>query len=139
MKIDGKKYLNLKAGTVFLAVFLVFFLSVGTGAPEFPGTEILHAKPTPASTHARAAKRMEERRRQAEDEDRNIKLFITLGVLSLFGACCAIVAQRSFRNVFLWFVLGFLFNVIALLFILRIYHRRKKHFRRRTFLYAKPS
>ena len=42
----------------------------------------------------------------------------TGGLLFLFGAFCALWAQNTGRNAWLWFFLGFAFSVIAVLFLL---------------------
>jgi hypothetical protein len=47
------------------------------------------------------------------DEARN-----TGGVLFLFGAFCALWAQNTGRNPWLWFFLGFAFSVITVFFLL---------------------
>jgi H+/Cl- antiporter ClcA len=36
----------------------------------------------------------------------------------LFGAFCALWAQNQGRNAWLWFILGFLLNIVAVLFVL---------------------
>ena len=36
----------------------------------------------------------------------------------LFGAFCALWAQNQGRNAWLWFFLGFFFNIVAVLFVL---------------------
>ena len=43
----------------------------------------------------------------------------TGAVAFLFGAFCALWAQNTGRNPWLWFVLGVFFNVVTVLFLLR--------------------
>lgn len=50
-----------------------------------------------------------------------MELFIILALAgAVFGGACAILASNKNRDVFGWFVLGFLFNLVALIVIAAI-------------------
>lgn len=56
---------------------------------------------------------------------RNCNCLIALGVLFAFGVVCAFWAYSDCRNPVLWFLAGFILNVLALFIIFKIHHRRR--------------
>ena len=65
-------------------------------------------------------------RRDAE-EDYSTRIAATgLALMFLFGACSALWAQKTGRNVFLWFFTGLALNLAAPLLILWLTKRKRK-------------
>ncbi|HWI57919.1 MAG TPA: hypothetical protein VNZ22_11880 [Bacillota bacterium] len=72
-----------------------------------------------AQTSSQQVSALEDRVAQLENRTRSYGTHADEGVvLMLAGAFCALWAQNTGRNAWLWFFLGMLFNVITLLVLL---------------------
>ena len=85
-------------------VSLLFMLVVLFSVPGFAQSE-----PQRASQLEHRVTSLEQKARQVADRGL---------VLVLFGAVCALWAQNTGRNGWLWFFLGLLFSIIAVLVLL---------------------
>lgn len=94
------------------ALFRMLFLALLLGATLLPapaaarqGGDVLHLQ-----------SRVERLEREVEDLAQQK---VRTGALAfLFGAFCALWAQNTDRNPWLWFVLGALFSVVTVVFLL---------------------
>src|SRR6476660_7721589 len=87
---------------------------------ELLGTLIFVIVILPLSALAQQdTRRIEElERRVATLESRSHSTEVAGGAAFVAGAVCALWAQQTRRNAWLWFFMGFIFNVITLLVLL---------------------
>lgn len=95
--------------TLFRMVALVLLL----GVPLIPSTAAAQQGADVGSRVDRLEREVRGLSRQTREKAR------TGAVAFLFGAFCALWAQNTRRNPWLWFVLGVLFSVVTVLFLLR--------------------
>ncbi|HEU0079593.1 MAG TPA: hypothetical protein VFQ76_18190 [Longimicrobiaceae bacterium] len=92
------------------ALLRVLLLALLLGVPLLPGTAMAR------QSVQNVQSRVERLERQVADMADNSAP--TGLVLFLFGAFCALWAQNSGRNPWLWFVLGIFFSVVTVIFLL---------------------
>ncbi len=111
-------------------VLLAIILACGASLP-------LNAAPaaTPAPQFETDATQLELLQARCDERDQKvIRLFTALGVLSFFGAVCAIWAHRTCRSAALWFGIGFALNIISFLLIGIVNRRNRGRKRYRRFI-----
>ncbi|XHR28265.1 MAG: hypothetical protein ACFUZC_20360 [Chthoniobacteraceae bacterium] len=91
--------------------------------------------PSPEPLYGTDAAQLELLQARCDERDQKVvRLLTVLGVLSLFGAVCAIWAYRTCRNVVLWFGIGFVLNIISFLLIGIVTRRNRGRKRYRRFI-----
>ncbi len=94
------------------ALFRMLFLVLLVGVPLLPAS----AAARQSGDVLNLQSRVERLEREVEDlTDRRVR---TGAIAFLFGAFCALWAQNTGRNPWLWFVLGALFSVVTVVFLL---------------------
>ena len=86
-------------------------------APAGPSTGPTAAGPAVSAPH-RAAPDVDRLLRRVEALEGRVARRASGAVLVLFGAFCALWAQYTRRNAWLWFALGFILNVVAVPLVL---------------------
>ncbi len=92
-------------------LFHLLVLVLLLGVPLLPGTA--------AARQSGAVLQSRVDRLERKVDDLTHEKAHTGAVVFLFGAFCALWAQNTGRNPWLWFVLGIFFSVVAVLFLLR--------------------
>lgn len=118
---------------IFAALFTWCFAGM-VFAQDLPGLDTLKDKKPVSQAQVEKAQWTQILRRAADVENRTRKIVNAILLMFLFGAFCVIWAQNTGRNVYLWFLAGFVFTVFAVLIILWLNpreRRRKKHYPRR--------
>ena len=118
---------------IFTVLCLASCFSVSALAQNLPNKDILRYVVTPITPVQRDAAQLYLKESRANVEDFRLRNIVNAAlVMFLFGAFCAIWAQNTRRNPWLWFLYGFLFTLLTVLIILRANPktRRKKRYRR---------
>ena len=100
--------------------------------------EILSSKPKLSEAQTDAAQLAIMQLRSAEFQSRTWNVLNAAVLMFLFGAFCAIWAQNTDRNAWLWFGAGFLLTFVTVLYILWLNPKPKKR-GRRMFIYGNVS
>jgi len=80
------------------------------------GTVVLFAEPLPAQENV--GQRLDRLAKQVQRLESRIDRTTSTSVLFLFGTFCALWAQNTNRNPWVWFFAGLLLNVITVLVLL---------------------
>lgn len=123
---------------IFTALFTWCFAG-SVFAQDFPGMDALKDKKPVPQVQEEKAQWTQIIHRATDVENRTRKMVNAVLLMFLFGAFCVIWAQNTGRNVYLWFLAGFVFTVFAILAILWLNPRqrnRKKRYNRRGLDYS---
>ena len=113
--------------TVIFTVLFSCSFSRGFSAQGLPDEGLLRYAPSPVTEAQESAQQLLsiERCTAADDHSaRNAASFVVVSVF--FGAFSALWAQKTGRNAFLWFTIGFALNLVAVFLILWLHFRKPK-------------
>ena len=122
---------------VLFTALIVTCFSVFAPAQDLPGNKILRYEAKPVSEEQQEEIQLRLMEHRAAENERAIRIIVNAVLLMfLFAAFCTLWAQFVGRDPLLWFLLGFVFNIFAVLFIFRLNHdivikkiRRQKNYR----------
>lgn len=113
-----------KALVLIFALFIIVVIIENNLQAQLPDSTRIQQLQERVDSQQRAIKKLDRRMDEAKDdiEDRAS----TGLVLFLFGTFCALWAQNSGRNPWLWFFLGAIFNFITVIILLSKNSQDKK-------------